>query len=184
MDTVTEPLRAEDPAIRGLLDKLRERIGPQKFNAWFRHGTHMHLDNGTLRIAVPNPFVANWIETHYQAEIAAILAEQTGCDKSITVTIDPTLCAELRRGDLDSQADLVTKSTEGRARRRRPAIAPQLRHKLETFVVGETNKLAYSAACAVAGDSKALFTPLFIHGPCHYIKPMQCPITNNLSLLA
>ena len=166
MDTVTEPVRAEDPTIRGLLDKLRERIGPQKFNAWFRHGTHMHLDKGVLRIAVPNPFVANWIETHYQAEIAAILAEQTGCDKSITVTVDPTLCAELRRGDLDSQADLVTKSTEGRARRRRPPLARQLRHKLETFVVGETNKLAYSAACAVAGDSKALFTPLFIHGPC------------------
>ena len=43
---------------------------------------------------------------------------------------------------------------------------PRLQHSLEGFIVGDSNKLAYSAAMAVAGTDNPPFNPLFIHGPC------------------
>lgn len=165
METSMEVLRAENSMVSRVLDTLQERIGPAKFNAWFRHCTHLSIEQGTAKVTVPNPFVANWIETHYQDEISSAVELQTGSAASVVVTIDPALSGDLRKRQLDVQADMVAKAGDGRTR---PRVAPQassLRHHLKDFVVGESNRLAYSAALAVAGGD-APFNPLFVHGPC------------------
>ena len=41
-----------------------------------------------------------------------------------------------------------------------------MKHRLEDFVVGATNRLAFSAATVVCGAAAAPFNPLFIHGAC------------------
>jgi chromosomal replication initiator protein len=43
---------------------------------------------------------------------------------------------------------------------------PRLRHELETFVVGQSNQLAYNTALYVAEFPGAQYNPLFIHGGC------------------
>ena len=166
MDKVTVPVRADSAGTELLLSELRERIGPQKFNAWFRHGTQVDVDDVGVRIAVPNPFVAGWIETHYQSEIAGIVRDRLKRQLPVMISVDPRLSGQLRRNDLDSQADIVAKTTQGRTRPRRPVAGPSLKHKLEQFVVGDSNRLAYTAAVAVGRQDTSPFNPLFIHGPC------------------
>lgn len=169
MTIQTVSMRA-DRAAPGLadriLDSLQERIGPQKYNAWFKHCAQLSIEDGRVKIAVPNPFVANWVETHYQAQIAAIVHEQTGKAAQVLVAVDPALSGQTRRRQLDTQAQIVHQAGEGRLRERPapPRNAP-LRHSLKDFVVGESNKLAHSAALAVAGG-EAPFNPLFVHGAC------------------
>ncbi len=166
MDKVTESVRADSADTELLLKELRERIGPQKFNAWFRHGTRVDIDDVGVKIAVPNTFVAGWIETHYQSEIAGIVKDRLDRKLPVMVSVDPRLSGEMRRNDLDSQADIVTKTTQGRSRPRRPVAGPILKHRLEHFVVGDSNRLAYSAATSIGQQDKPPFNPLFIHGPC------------------
>jgi len=166
MDAVTELVRAEEGTVQRILAGLQDRIGPQRFKAWFKHGTRLDVEDGHVKVSVPNPFVANWIESHYRAEIAAVAETQTGKARPVLVTIDPSLTGELRRRQLDTQAEMVDKATQGRCRPRLSAAPTQLRYRLEDFVVGESNKLAYSAALTVAGARKPPFNPLFIHGPC------------------
>jgi chromosomal replication initiator protein len=43
---------------------------------------------------------------------------------------------------------------------------PRLRHDVESFVVGQSNQLAYNAALYVAEFPGAQYNPLFIHGNC------------------
>ena len=166
MDKVAEPVRADSAGTELLLSELRERIGPQKFNAWFRHGTRVDIDDVGVQIAVPNPFVAGWIETHYQSEIAGIVRDRLKKHLPVMISVDPRLSGEMRRNDLDSQADIVTKTNQGRSRPRRAIAGPTLKHKFEQFVVGDSNRLAYTAALAVGKQDKSPFNPLFIHGPC------------------
>jgi chromosomal replication initiator protein len=168
MDKAAESVRADnldESAVAGILGRLQQRVGPQKYNAWFRHGAHVGIDDEHVTVSVPNPFVANWIATHYQAEIAEAAVEETGRRRAVVVTIDPSLTRDIRTHQLDSQADIVTKAKQGRTRRRRPPEASPLRHSLDDFVVGTSNKLAYSAAMALAGGA-APFETLFVHGPC------------------
>ena len=122
MTSVARPVCAEHGLVNDVLATLQERIGPGKFNAWFRHGTRLSVEDGCVKVAVPNPFVANWIETHYHAEIASAAAQHTGSPSAVVVTIDPSLTGELRRSHLDTQAEMVSKAARGLSRpRRRPA---------------------------------------------------------------
>jgi len=166
MNSDTKSTSGKGAAVEPLLRRLQERIGPKKFNAWFKHGARIDIEDGHVKVCVPNPFVANWIEGHYQGDISEAAKEHTGRDRPVVVTIDPSLAHELRKRDLDNQAEIVSNATQGRTRRGRKAAAAPLRHKLEDFVVGPSNKLAYSAAQAVCRGRKPPFNPLFVYGSC------------------
>jgi chromosomal replication initiator protein len=166
METVTESAHAETAVIDKILTTLHDRIGPQKFNAWFKRGLRLSLEDGYAKVSVPNPFVANWIETHYQAEISAAIHAQTGQPRSIVITVDPALSGQIRRRQLDIQADLVSKAAHGLARPRQPLAEMNVRYRLEDFVVGESNRLAYTAAMSLSSGRPAPFHHLFIHGSC------------------
>ena len=162
----TESLRADDAGVREILAGLHERIGPQRYNTWFRHGVQLRLEDGHVTVAVPNPFVGNWIETHYQAVIAEAAADHTGHAVPVVVNVDPTLSGDVGKRQLDKQAEMVEKATTGRTRPRTTPTETPLRYKLSDFVVGESNRLAHSAALAMVGPERGGFNPLFIHGPC------------------
>jgi chromosomal replication initiator protein len=170
METTTESLRAKDATEAAVYATLQGCLGAQKFNAWFRRGTRLTVEDGHAMLTCPNLFVAHWIETHYQADISRAVQEQAGGARKILITVDPALTAQVRQGQLDSQAQIVRKAAEGHSRpprEERPGgqgPAP-LRYRLEDFVVGQSNQLAYSAALAAAGGSSP-FSHLFIHGPC------------------
>ena len=166
MDPETDPVRADSEGGQPLRARLQKRIGTQKYNVWFRHGTRIHVQDGHVKVSVPNPFVANWIEGHYQGEIAAAASESAGWAPVVVITVDPALAREVKTHDLDRQAEIVTKATQGGAPRAGVARAVPLRHRLEDFVVGQSNKLAYSAALAVCNAPRPPFNPLFVHGPC------------------
>jgi len=150
-----------------ILSGLQDRLGPKQYNAWFRHGATVAVEDGHVHVAVANPFVANWIEKHYAADIAEIGESATGTPLPLVVTIDPELSRELRKKQLDTQADIVARARRGAGRGRSAyAAAPApMRYRLADFVVGQSNRLAHSAALAVVNGSAA-FNPLFVHGPC------------------
>jgi len=165
MINATGSVCAEKSDSQKVLARLSDRIGPQKFNAWFRNGARLDIEDGLVRVWVPNPFVANWIEAHYLDEIARAAADRTDKDLKIVVAVDPSLAGQLRKGQLDTQAQLVSRATHGQARTRRHTPPQELRYDLEEFIVGAGNRLAYSAAQLMAGENPP-FNPLFIHGLC------------------
>ena len=95
MGKCTESLRADRQAAKKILATIEEHIGPQKYNAWFGHGTVLEVEDGHVKVTVPNPFVANWIEKHYQSTIAQAAEAQTGQARPVVVTIDPALSLSL-----------------------------------------------------------------------------------------
>lgn len=91
----------------------------------------------------------------------------TGRVQPILICVDSGLSKQARRRQLDTQANQVARSAAGQARGQSSiSSTTPLRHTLESFVVGPSNQLAFSAAQAVAKGPKADFNPLFIHGTC------------------
>ena len=157
---------ADDDVLRRVFSTLQDRIGPQKYNAWFKHGTTVSLEDGHIKVAVPNPFVANWIEQHYQNDLSESVETHTTERLDVIVTIDPSLNGQCSKRELDIQAEIVSRATQGRARPRKPLSFPTLKHSLNDFVVGPCNKLAYQAAITAATGSNTSCSQLFVHGSC------------------
>jgi len=154
---------------------LSEKVGPKKFRIWFKNSTRMTFADGYLKVGVPNLFIASWIENHFLDEISRAVRAVTGTEAKITFTIDPELSGHQRRTQLDSQAKLVTRSSarlsspkltldSRRASGSRHRASRRLKLSLDTFVVGQSNELAYNAAKAVVNEQQSPFNPLFIHG--------------------
>jgi chromosomal replication initiator protein len=158
--TVTDEISAINEA-------LAEKVGPQKFRIWFKNSTRLTLSNGYLKVGVPNLFIASWLENHFLNDIGQAARAVIVASPKITFTIDPELSGHQRRTQLDSQAQLVGKA-QGRflSRRTKDKKTPKKRLKLslDTFVVGQSNQLAYNAAKAVVSEQQSPFNPLFIHG--------------------
>jgi chromosomal replication initiator protein len=153
--------------VSAINEVLAENIGPQKFRIWFKNSTRLTLTDGYLKVGVPNLFIASWIENHFLNEISQAVQAVTGSDRKITFTIDPELSGHQRRTQLDSQAQLVARAqnrTQSQRAGTRATPKKRLKLSLDTFVVGSSNQLAYSAAKAVIEQEKSPFNPLFIHG--------------------
>lgn len=155
--------------IERINEAIAQKVGQQRFKIWFRNSTRLIIEDDYVKVGVPNLFIGGWIENHFAAQISEAVTEITNRPIKVIFAIDPELFGSQRRRQLDSQADSVAKSTNPSPRRRsRPAPQNQqnLRMKLEDFVVGTSNQLAYSAAHTVAAEPRTHFNPLFIHGGC------------------
>ena len=157
--------RARPTSHEAILASLADRIGPQKFNAWFKATTRVDIEDEHVRFSVPNPFVATWIGNHFMSEMEQAVRHGLGQEHPILICVDAGLSRQMGRRQLDTQATQVARSTAGEGRWP-SASSPPLRHTLQSFVVGPSNQLAYSAALAVAGGAGTQFNPLFIHGGC------------------
>lgn len=66
----------------------------------------------------------------------------------------------------DGRVAPATDAARPRTTQLPPSARPRLRHDLESYVVGPSNQLAFSAAVHVAQFPGAQYNPLFVHGGC------------------
>ena len=157
-------------------DRIRQRIaelvGTQRYKVWFKNSTRLTCSSGFLKVGVPNHFIGGWIENHFADAIASAANNVLGHEAQISYAIDPDLFRQLRKSELNSQADFIEKNA-GRAVRRSSAGGfeadrrpRRLRGRLEDFVIGAPNRLAHTVAMEVVEHPTVQSTPVFFHGGC------------------
>ncbi len=164
--------RTAESTISAINDAIAQRIGQQKFRIWFKNSTRLTLADGLLKVGVANSFMATWLESHFHAEIADAARAVIGGNCQLCFTIDPQLCGRHSPGGLDWQAKPAPAQTAPSLSNGLPASATRIpassgqrvKLRLDNFVVGPSNELAFNAAKAVVCDKQSPFNPLFIHG--------------------
>ena len=150
--------------------RIADKLGPQRFNVWFKNATRLGFADHYLRVSVPNHFVGEWIEQHFSAAVIDAAREVTGNDYTLSFAIEPLLAKNLGKKQPDRQSEFVANNPDRVAREQRRfgslPIAGPLKGKLGEFVVGASNRLAYAAALSVVENPSTHYNPLFIHGGC------------------
>ena len=128
------------------------------FSTWFVSVEFSSYRAGELTLSVPNMIVRKFIEEHYGQMLQQVVNEQYG---------GPTNIVYIQRNVSDNtpKSNLPDLTQNENAL---PPIDPQLNHRytFENFVEGQSNKLAYTVASAIANNpNQATFNPLFIYGP-------------------
>lgn len=143
--------------------RVRERVqaalGADRFDRYFGGGARLEAAPGRVEVSVPSPFMAELISRRF-ASILREAGEPAGREPvEIAVRVDRDLHVATKSAPVEAG-----KPSRG-VPRARPARYGRLRHRLDTFVVGQSNRLAHSAAERVAeGVEDRAFCPLFIHG--------------------
>ena len=147
-----------------VLDKLRQELSETSINTWFDEVSSVDLQDKTFVIVCPNEFKRNMIEQMFSEKILAALKDLFSADFSLRV---------------------VSGETPDDPAPKPQSLFERADFTFDTFVVGESNKLAYAAARAVADGASAHYNPLFIYGDSglgktHLIYAIQNQFQNRL----
>ncbi len=115
---------------------------------WFGDMEAVALEDTRLVLCVPTDFKRNIIRTRFQTNLEQALRELFSFDVDVTL-----LLPEERDAYLAREAAPAPVGGEGAER-----------YTFERFVVGSTNRFAYTAAKKVADEPGGAYNPLFIYG--------------------
>lgn len=175
----TEVTTNEMEVVGALRAALAEKLGPERFERWFGSSTRLVLDGGQLAVQAPNAFFQDWLRRNFRAEIEAACHTTLGHCPLITFGVDQQAQRD-RAATIASRADappvaapLATLATASDAepatlrmtpdRKASPAPARRRFAKLDSFVVGTSNRLAHTSA-QLAAERPGSLSPLLIYG--------------------
>jgi len=125
------------------LGQLQLEVSKPNFSTWLSKTVGMECRDHRFVVGVPNTFIAEYLEKNQRSLI----------EKALTGILRDDVKVEFR----------VSASTEkpGAARTNLPLFNP--RYTFDTFVVGNSNNLAYAAAAKVVENPGLAFNPLFLY---------------------
>jgi chromosomal replication initiator protein len=145
---------------------LADKVGQARFEVWFGTSTCLDYCDDTLTVRVPNKFYQDWLRTNFRDQIEASCQETLGKSVPVRFHIDHDLGHQYHRAK--SACAAATPSCVVPAGEPAVAGAPSSPRRqfatLESFVVGQSNHLAWAAARTTVGRLGQL-SPLVIHGP-------------------
>ncbi len=149
-----------------VLGRLELQVSKPSFATWLRDTTGVSYDDGRMVVETASPFAARWLEQRMSALVEATLSQIAGRPSSVRFRVagapaDPSpapVGAHFYAGRGEQRPD---ERTAPPVRGNYP-LNP--RYTLSSFVVGESNQLAYAAAVAVSSRPGTAYNPLFLYG--------------------
>jgi chromosomal replication initiator protein len=165
---------------------LCQRIGEPRYDLWFKNTTTFRWEPGLLTVGVPNRFYQEWLQNTFAADVQSTAETVLGEKLTVRFVIEPALFQAARQRQAAPGADVSGAAAHGQATTHQPAAAPsapflprrQLAadsldfpqrarrfRRLEDFVEGACNRVAYASARSVVEAPGHDANPLVLHGP-------------------
>ncbi|MBI2448275.1 chromosomal replication initiator protein DnaA [Candidatus Microgenomates bacterium] len=143
------------------LGELEVLLSRANFNTWFKGTKIAGVGNDNIVISTPNSFTKEWLEKKYQPQICEVLSKRIPGIKSVSFAVLSQ--AQILKNNVSietrediQEGDFATNDKEI------DGLNPK--YTFNTFVIGESNRLAHAAATAVSKTPGTTYNPLFIYG--------------------
>jgi chromosomal replication initiator protein len=142
VDSVFELLKAEIP-----LNEYNRYIKQLSFN-------EKESKADLIVFNVPNQLILNWIKTRYALKLSQLFELKTNMKHSIGFIIKNSLNSDIKKTSLKVQNLENMRSS---------ILNPS--YNFDNFIVGNSNRFAYSTAKTIANKPGLVYNPVFIYGP-------------------
>lgn len=131
------------------LGELQLQVTRANFKTWLEHTSGLSFEQGVFVIGVPSIFAREWLSKRWEPLIRRTLSKLLGQEVSPEFRI-------VQPGAEEAPAPIAQAS---------PAPGSLIpRYTFESFVVGESNRLATTAALEAADRPGRTYNPLFLYG--------------------
>lgn len=151
-----------------VLGEIELSVSRANFMAWFKNTELIKQDGGDITIGVPNIFAKQQFEVKFNQQVTETL-KRNGVDvRHISYVISTATKKTARRS-----VEVATLSPTPLSADTPLASAPRMpsnpsglnpKYTFESFIVGASNDLAYTACRAVSKDPGTKYNPLFLYG--------------------
>jgi chromosomal replication initiator protein len=166
---------------------IKDNINYQKYKSWFEPIKPVKLENHVLTIQVPSQFWYEWLEEHYYNMLRTTIAKVIGPEGKLQYSVvleksddqyeqDRSVRLPQRPVPPQREHSIPSYPEYNPGKIQNPFVIPGLQKRridsnlnsnyvFERFIEGDCNRLARSAAIAIAENpGKNSFNPLFIYG--------------------
>jgi chromosomal replication initiator protein len=159
---------------RAALGELQVSLSPANYETWLRDTELIDVDEQRFRIAVPNGFAKDWLETRYRSLISQTLARIVGYSVQVEFVVGPASSNGTEAGAHDGasvdgagvgavgaqhvRVEATRVGGDGGATNLNP------RYTFANFIVGSANRLGHAASLSVAERPGHAYNPLFLYG--------------------
>lgn len=136
-----------------VLEKLKKEINQNEYKRYIKNLRYDEKSSrGDIAIfTINNILAAKWIKTHYAKKIAHLFEIESG--------IAPQVIIETHKNSTTTQRrETLQKGSKSSSTQLNPSFT------FNSFVMGESNTLAYNVSLAVAQNPGEQYNPLFIYG--------------------
>jgi len=148
------------------LGSLELQVSRPSYATWLKDTTGLSFDDNRVVVGVPSPFVAQWLEQRMSSLIEATLSQVAGQAMTVQfqVITQPASRASRPEKSPAASGQVRQTATVHPAGNRDVSVKLNPKYTLDSFVVGESNQLAYAAALAVSSRPGSAYNPLFLYG--------------------
>lgn len=153
-----------DQAIwKNVLGEIEVSVSRATFVTWFKNTELIDQSKDSITISVPNIFAQRQFQVKFDSQVRTVL-KNNGIEPT---TIDYVVKTSAKRSVLSRETiDDIPKSPKAAKQRTSltPATTLNPRYTFDSFIVGSSNDLAYSACQAVVSQPGTKYNPLFLYG--------------------
>ena len=135
------------------LDIIRSKLSSVSYDTWFKETSLAKMTDDSIDILVPMSFHKDFLNKNYYDLIDNIITSITGKNYDINFVVEE---------DIVNNDIVINNSNEKKNNNFQTNLNPQ--YTFDTFVIGDSNRFAQTAAVAVAEQPGKVYNPLFIHG--------------------
>ena len=144
------------------LGKIKERISSLSYDTWFKDTKLYKIDKGTAIIVVPMSLHKKHLEENYLDEMEEIFTSITDTNFNFQFKLESEIVEE-ESNIIDVSTDNVD-STMGVPYQSSATANLNSEYTFDNFIVGNSNRFAFTAARAVAEKPGKAYNPLFLYG--------------------
>lgn len=141
------------------LEKIKERISPLSYDTWFKDTKLYKIEKNTAVIVVPMILHKKHLEENYLEEIEEIFNLITGTNFTLQFKLDSEINIEVVEEKIIDETETI-----GVPHQSSSSANINSEYTFDSFIVGDSNRFAFTAARAVAEKPGKAYNPLFLYG--------------------
>jgi chromosomal replication initiator protein len=144
-----------------LLDRARQELPDQTFQAWLEPTEALSVEGGTLFVGAPDQFTADWNESKHADLLSSYSPIVFGHPMNVVFRVNEE---RKKRSQMDFfvAPHPVPKSVQSQNGINSTPLSQ--RYTFDLLVIGKSNELAAAAALTVSQAPGRVYNPLFIYG--------------------
>ncbi|MDA0988113.1 MAG: chromosomal replication initiator protein DnaA [Chloroflexi bacterium] len=152
------------------LGSLELQVSRPSYATWLKDTVGLSFNDNRMVVGAPSPFVAQWLERRMSSLIEAALSQVAGLPTTVQFQVMTQMTSHTSpREEPQALAAQLPQSSNGHSSQNggqngTRAFRLNPKYTLDSFVVGQSNQLAYAAAVAVSSRSGTAYNPLFLYG--------------------
>ncbi len=143
------------------LSRIKERISPLSYDTWFKDTKLYKIEKNIAIIIVPMILHKKHLEENYKDEIEEIFNSITGTNFSFQFKLENELTENNNKEDLNGN---IINTIGGVPYQSSISANLKSEYTFDNFIVGDSNRFAFTAARAVAEKPGKAYNPLFLYG--------------------